>query len=178
MQASRTSWPEWCAASPSQQAVREDHVVASDTCRSFDRTANRWSVLILLAFCSTVLIAIALGLTVEESNRFGAIVCLSAAAALAVYAVAYFRQRLVADSEGIRVRNLFSRFSLSWSEIDHFEHPAAQFSAETFRGHYGLRIVMADGQVRFASLWGAARINMPGFAQPVVDELNRRKSQG
>lgn len=60
--------------------------------------------------------------------------------------VAYLRQRLIADSIGVRVRNPLSSFSMRWDEIDRFEPPPPLFSRQGLGRRYGLAVVTTDGR--------------------------------
>lgn len=99
------------------------------------------------------------------------------AGALLIYGVAALRQRLVADTSGLEVRNLLSEYSLCWDEIDQFEVPAPRLSREAWGGNYGLVIVMKDGRHLHSSLWGPRAIDSPGFADGVVTYLNEMKAR-
>jgi Bacterial PH domain len=130
-------------------------------------------VTVLGLISAAICISIALNATVLRPNMPSRLFAALAALTAIWYAVAYFRQRLVADNQGIRVRNLMSTFTLRWGDIDHFEAPPLRSNRGAIGRHYGLRIITHDRRIMHVSLWGATALDQPGFADHVVVELER-----
>lgn len=77
---------------------------------------------------------------------------------------------IVADRDGVVIRNFFRSRKIAWRDIERFELPPPFAS---FR-RPGLRVVLASGRVRSVSAYVSGRTDGNIYARPVVEQLNSR----
>jgi hypothetical protein len=148
------------------------------TRRRFDRRFSRYLLLVCMGMAAAALMVVVFDENAEPSPPLPVRVLLGGAVLLVVgYGIAQFRQKLEADAEGLRVRNLLASFSVRWNEIERFDRPPERLTRAGLGRTFGLQIILKDGRCLHSSLWGQRAIDSPESADEVIAELTRLKDQ-